>query len=232
MIRPMISASMAFSVKLVSRVFYRFETEWVKPPVEKKPWKDVRLFVLLNHTSLYEPLLFGSFPNVFLWQGSRRAVIPEADKTLKRPLVGKFFKFLTPKTVCITRKRDDSWEKFKNTISEKSMVAIFPEGRMMRRNGLDSNGKPMSVKGGIADVLSQIREGKMIVAYSGGLHHIQAPGELLPKVFKKISVRYESIKIEDYIESMKAKGGDFKKQVISDMEERISQYCPPRIKEI
>ena len=55
---------------------------------------------------------------------------------------------------------------------------------MKRRNGLDSQGQPMTVRGGIADILEAIPSGPMLIAYSGGLHHVQAPGETLPAVFR------------------------------------------------
>ena len=64
-------------------------------------------------------------------------------------------------------------------IDPDAMVLILPEGRMKRATGLDSEGKPMTVRGGIADILETIGEGRMLLAYSGGLHHVQAPGRAL-----------------------------------------------------
>ena len=33
-------------------------------------------------------------------------------------------------------------------------------------------------------ILEKLDSGKMLIAYSGGLHHVQAPGDLIPKIFK------------------------------------------------
>ena len=58
---------------------------------------------------------------------------------------------------------------------DDSMVLILPEGRMRRRNGLDSEGRPMTARGGVADILRAIDDGQLLMAYSGGLHHVQIP---------------------------------------------------------
>ena len=92
-------------------------------------------------------------------------------------MVGRFFRILAANVVSITRERDHTWRDVLATIDPDSMVLILPEGRMKRLNGLDSNGQPMTVRGGIADILETIERGPMLVAYSGGLHHVQAPGE-------------------------------------------------------
>ena len=44
----------------------------------------------------------------------------------------------------------------------------------------------MTVRGGVFDVLDAIGEEQMIVAYSDDLHHVQIPGQTIPKLFRKI----------------------------------------------
>jgi len=114
-----------------------------------------------------------------------------------------------------------------NKIDPSSMVIIAPEGRMKRANGLDVSGNPMTVRGGIADILLAVKDGRMLLAYSGGLHHVQVPGHI-PNVFKTVRMRLEVIDIGKYIEEQTAKGGPelFKKNVMRDLEARRDRYCP------
>ena len=109
--------------------------------------------MVLNHTSLFEWLFAGSVPNRLLRRIAFHAVVPVADKTLDRPLVGRFFRFISPNCVRITREADHTWQSVLAEIDADSMLIIFPEGRMKRANGLDKHGRPMTVRGGIADIL-------------------------------------------------------------------------------
>jgi hypothetical protein len=109
------------------------------------------------------------------------------------------------------------------------MVLILPEGRMMRRNGLDANGQPMTVRGGIADILDALPSGRMLLAYSGGLHHVQAPGELLPRPFRRLWLHLEVVEIADYrAERQREATSDagFKRAVVGDLERRRDVHCP------
>ena len=130
-------------------------------------------------------------------------------------------------TVSISRERDETWSEVLRQIDPDAMVIILPEGRMKRANGLDSEGKPMTVRGGIADILRNIDSGGMLLAYSGGLHHVQAPGEHLPRVFKRIRMRLELIDIASYKESLLESAGrhGFKRAVIADLEARRDLHC-------
>lgn len=217
-------------LKFLSRLFFKHEFTWIQP-TPKNPWADPRLVIFLNHTSLFEPVFLGAVPNSFIWRLAAHGVIPAADKTTDRPLVGLVFKFIAHHVVPITRQRDSSWFKVLETIDPKSMVVIAPEGRMKRANGLDLNGKPMSVRGGVADILEAIQHGRMIIAYSGGLHHVQIPGRL-PRLFKTVRMNAENLEISEYIAQMKAIGGeeDFKKNVMRDLDRRRDQNCPPEEK--
>jgi hypothetical protein len=214
------------AVKGFARLFYRLDVDWVEEPAGE-PWGDLRVVAILNHTSLYEPLLAGGVPNGLLREIARRGVVPVAEKTLKRPLVGRFFALVAPDVVPVTRQRDASWQELVDRIGPRSLVAIAPEGRMKRVTGLDADGNPMTVRGGIADVLRGIPDGLMLLAYSGGLHHVQAPGQLLPRLFKRITMRLELVDIAAYREQQLERAGrhGFKHAVIRDLEERRDRHC-------
>ena len=175
-------------IKVVSRLFYRVDLRFLGD-VPKHPWRHHRLVAILHHTSLYEALFAGGCPNHFLWRIARHGVIPIAQKTAGRAFVGRFYRMVASRVVSITRERDETWSEVLRQIDPDAMVVILPEGRMKRANGLDSEGKPMTVRGGIADILETMGEGRLLIAYSGGLHHVQAPGERYPRLFKRIRDR-------------------------------------------
>ncbi|HEX7829190.1 MAG TPA: 1-acyl-sn-glycerol-3-phosphate acyltransferase [Thermoanaerobaculia bacterium] len=225
---------MVFSVlnllRLLSKIFYRHDFDFIGP-TPPDPWADLRLVVFLNHTSLFEPLFLGAVPGRFIWRLAAHGVVPAADKTTDRPLVGMVFKFVAHSVIAITRQRDDTWFEVLRTIDPDSMVVIAPEGRMKRANGLDLHGRPMSVRGGVADILNAVKEGRMLIAYSGGLHHVQVPGHF-PRIFKTVRLRVENLEIKDYIAEMLARGGEeeFKKNVMKDLDWRRDHYAPEEAK--
>jgi hypothetical protein len=221
-------------LKYLSKVFYRHDFAWVGD-VPPEPWKHIRLVAFLNHTSLFEPLFLGGVPNSFLWRIAAHGVVPAADKTTERPLVGLLVKFLAHHVISITRERDHTWFQVLNKVDPHSMVIIAPEGRMKRAGGLDLSGNPMHVRGGIADLLLAMKEGRMLVAYSGGLHHVQVPGHI-PNVFKTVRMRLEDVDMARYIDEMNAVAGpdQFKKSVMRDLDRRRDEYCleepaPPEV---
>lgn len=217
---------MLLATKAISRFFYRYEVDWIGR-LPKDPWKNIRLVLLLNHTSLFEPLFAGWLPNRFLRSIARNGLVPIADKTMLRPLVGRFFRLVADNVVPISRKRDRSWERFVRTIRAGSMVVMAPEGRMKRSTGLDLSGSPMTVRGGVADLLKQIKAGRMLIAYSGGLHHVQAPGQRIPRLFKTLRMRVESLDIFAYSQMIATHtNGHFRQAVIEDLQIRRDQYCP------
>jgi acyltransferase-like protein len=225
---------MVFSVlnllRLLSKIFYRHDFDFIGP-TPPDPWADLRVVVFLNHTSLFEPLFLGAVPVRFIWRLAAHGVVPAADKTTDRPLVGMVFKFVAHSVIAITRQRDDTWFEVLRTIDPDSMVVIAPEGRMKRANGLDLHGRPMSVRGGVADILGAVKEGRMLIAYSGGLHHVQVPGHF-PRIFKTVRLRVENLEIKDYIAEMLARGGEeeFKKNVMKDLDWRRDHYAPEEAK--
>ena len=91
-----------------------------------------------------------------------------------------------------------------------------------------SEGREMTIRGGIADILDVLPDGRMLMVYSGGLHHIQVPGELLPTPFKTLRCRMEMIEIPSYKEELKRDYPDlsFRRAVIADLTRRRDEYCP------
>jgi hypothetical protein len=76
-------------------------------------------------------------------------------------------------------------------------------------------------------VLLAIKDGRLLLAYSGGLHHVQVPGHL-PNVFKTVRMNLEVLDMAKYIEEQMANGGpeQFKKNVMRDLDARRDRYCP------
>lgn len=226
-IRSILVFSLLLFLKYLSKLFYRHDFAWVGENIPEKPWHGVRLVAFLNHTSLFEPVFLGGVPNHFVWRIAAHGVVPAADKTTGRPLVGVLFKFVAHHVIAITRERDHTWFAVLQKIDPQSMVIIAPEGRMKRPSGLDLHGNPMTVRGGIADILLAVKEGRFIIAYSGGLHHVQYPGGV-PRVFKTVRMRLENVDVAQYIADRMAEGGpeEFKRNVMKDLERRRDYYCP------
>jgi hypothetical protein len=213
-------------VKVISGLFYKCQLKWLTP-VPINPWtKDIRLIIFLNHTSLYEPLFLQIPPFCYLWDISARASVPAADVTLQRPVVGLFWKLLLPNIVPVTRRNDGSWDHYVASIKKEDIVMIAPEGRMKRPNGLDKFGKKMTVRGGVADIIMSMDEGVALICLSGGLHHVQAPGEHVPKLFENITMNISSLDIKTYKEQFPK---DFRLQklaIVQDLQNRLENDCP------
>lgn len=224
-IRSLISFSILLGIKAMSALFYSFKIGWPQKRIE---WNNVRMIVFLNHTSLFEPVFLGFLPVSFLWKLSRRMVAPGADKTLNRPVVGFFYKLFSPGMTSITRKRDNTWVQFLESIADDSIIIIAPEGRMKRTTGLDLEGKKMTVKPGVVDVLDGLNTGQLIIAYSGGLHHVQIPGEGLPKLFKQIKMNIEVFEMQEYKTQFQSALGstEWKAEVLSDLQYRLETKVP------
>lgn len=219
--KSLVSFFILLVIKILSNVFYRFRTGW--PKEDKIRWKDVKMIVFLNHTSLFEILYAGILPVSFIRMMSKHMVLPIAIKTINRPLVGLFFKIFSPGSTPITRKRDDSWQEFLESIQPDSIIVIAPEGRMKRKNGLDAKGNKMNVKPGVVDILATLTTGQMLFAYSGGLHHIQVPGEGWPRIFKTLKMDIEAYDISAYKNSFAEPVGSpkWKKLVLDDLQHRL-----------
>lgn len=217
-------------VKTISSIFFRCRKSWLNQ-VPKKPWnKDIRLAVFLNHTSLYEPLFLQIMPYKYLWHIAGHANVPAADITLKRPIVGLFWKLMIPNIVPVTRKSDSSWSRYVDSINHDDVVLIAPEGRMKRPNGLDKYGKKMTVRGGVADIIMSMDDGVMLVCLSGGLHHVQAPGQHFPKLFKPISMNMYYLDIKKYKAQFPADFREQKLAIVQDLQNRLENDCPKKNK--
>jgi hypothetical protein len=224
--QPIVTFLVLVVVRSISLVFYRLRERWVGD-ITPRDWTDLRVIAILHHTSLTEILLAGYAEWSLLWRFANHGVLPVAEKTIKRR-IGIFFRFLVRHVVVVTRQRDHTWDEMLNRVDEESIAIILPEGRMMRANGLDSNGKPMTVRGGIADILENLDSGRMLLIYNQGFHHIQVPGEGFPKLFKPINVVFELVEIDRYKQQVMEAHGDvgFRKAVVADLTERRDQYCP------
>jgi hypothetical protein len=224
--QKIISFFLLSMIKILSHIFFKSEFKWINPSPEK-PWNHARLMVFLNHTSLYEPLFIQHLSFSFLWQLVARANIPGADITLNRPIVGRFWKMMLPNISSVTRKKDESWSKYLKSIRPDSLVVIAPEGRMKRPSGLDKFGKPMNVKGGVADILEHLDDGAMILCLSGGLHHVQAPGQIIPRLFKTIKMNLAYYDIKEYKEKFQdLSPRERKMKITQELQYQLENNCP------
>lgn len=198
------------TVKVTSALSFRFDVRWFGPKPHGRAWRDVRLVVILNHTSLLEPLYAAVLPIGFLWRIARRGMFPAADLTMNRPIAGRIFRILAPQVISLTRKRDTSWQKFLDQINPESVMLFLPEGRMKRINGLDKHGKPMTVRGGIVDVLQLLGHGKMLITVSGGLHFL--------RFRKRLQLRLTTVDIAAYLRQFTEAGQVNVKAIINDLE--------------
>lgn len=219
--------ALLIALKGLTKLFFKHGVEWVgEVPADR--WRGVRLVAILNHTSLFEPVFVGCVPPAFLWQVARHGVVPVAQKTLDRPLVGLLFRVVARHVVPLTRRRDESWEQVLAKVEDpEALLVILPEGRMKRVTGLDADGKPMTVRGGVADVLRLRPGGRMLLAYSAGLHHVHAPGDRFPRLFRTVRLRLEAVDISAYCARLLASGGadGFTAAVIEDLTRRRDRYC-------
>ncbi|MDG2392626.1 MAG: hypothetical protein P8M49_03880, partial [Thalassotalea sp.] len=94
-------------------------------------------------------------------------------------------------------------------------------------DGLDKHGKAMDIKIGVVDILSKINRGNILFVYSGGLHHVQSPGDKLPKLFKTIKVNFEITDVENYKQSFyHLDKGVYQQAIISDLQHRLNHKSP------
>ena len=226
MIKAVITFALLLMVRTAANVFFKLKNEWIGGEPENYAL-NTRMVVILNHTSLYEPLIAGYAQYRLLWKFARHGVLPVAEKTMKRR-IGLFFRLIVRHPIVVTRQRDKTWYNLLAKVDSKAITIILPEGRMKRANGLDSEGREMTVRGGIADILEALPDGRMLMVYSGGLHHIQVPGELLPTPFKTLRCRMEMIDIPSYKEDLAARFPDtgFRQAVVADLTRRRDEYCP------
>lgn len=213
------------TVKTISWVFFRAKFHWLTDKPENH-WRKARLYVFLNHTSLYEPVYIQALPYSYLWHLAAHMNVPGADITLDRPVVGSFYKLMIPNIASVSRKRDATWDNYLKSIDKDSVIMIAAEGRMKRPNGLDKFGRPMTVRGGVADIIENLDEGGMILAFSGGLHHVQSPGQALPRLFKTIHMNLSYHDIAEYKAQFSGSPRERKIRMVHDLQLRLVRDCP------
>ncbi len=133
---------------------------------------------------------------------------------------------MVPNIASISRKKDVTWDNYLCSISITDVVMIAPEGRMKRPNGLDKFGDPMNVRGGVADIIMSMNQGKMLLCLSGGLHHVQAPGQHLPRLFKTIRMNFALLDIPTYKETFPSDPREMKLAIVKDLQHRLQTDCP------
>jgi hypothetical protein len=212
-------------VKTFSHIFYRAKFTWSEN-APANPWLSTKIIVLMNHTSLYEPIYSQAFSYSYLWHLAGHLNVPGADVTLKRPIVGFFWTLMVPNIAPVSRKKDDTWTNYLNTIKSDSIIMIAPEGRMKRPNGLDKSGKPMTVRGGLVDIVESVEHGAMVLCLSGGLHHVQSPGQHLPRLFKTIKMNLTYLDIPQYRKQFPEASRERKVAMVADLQQRLENDCP------
>lgn len=229
-LRDLLNFLLLLAMKAVCTLLWRVDLRFIGDVPPGDPWANLRVVAILHHTSLFEPIYSAGTPVRWIWRLARHGVVPIAQKTLDRPVAGLFFRLIARHVLPLTRKRDHTWRELLSKVDDgESMLVILPEGRMMRRDGLDSKGQPMNVRGGIADVLSATDGGRLLLAYSGGLHHIQAPGDRFPRLFRKARMNCEVLDIVAYRGSLGFGELDptaFRHAVTADLERRRDLHCP------
>lgn len=226
--RAWISTAILLAVRLIAKLLWKVEMRRVGEVPEGDLWRGIRVIAILNHTSLYEPIFAAGVPASFMKRLARHCVVPIADVTIRRPIVGFLFRNLTAHVVPISRQRDRTWREVLARVDDpKRVVAILPEGRMKRAGGFDKEGKPMTVRGGVADILLATPGGRMLLCYSAGLHHVQVPGQRFPRLFKTVRMQLELVDVAAYRERLLAEHGDkgFRQAVIDDLTRRRDLYC-------
>ena len=229
--KPLCTFLLLLAVRTFARVFYRLDARWIGwPRLDPGVVDRLRIISLLNHTSLYEAIFVGVAPKRLLWRLACGGVVPVADETMRQLGAGAFFRLVADRVVPISRKRDGTWDEVLRSATRDTAISVVcPEGRMLRTSGYDKNGESMGVRSGIADVIGAAEGGAMLLVYSGGLHHVVAPGQHWPRLFKRIRVRLELVDIEEYRSSMASLAGDegvFRSRVVQDLTRRRNAFCP------
>ena len=214
--------SILASIKALGPMLCPGKVHWITPP--PKNWKNVSLILFLNHTSLIEFIFCVLLPYRYLKQIAHRLVLPVADTTLKRPFYKTLYSFLSARVIPLSRKRDYTWDYFIKSLEKDDMCIFMPEGRMKRTTGLDKEGKPMTVRGGVYDLLLAYRGREMAVVYSKGLHHVLPPGKSIPKIGQRIEASIEIVSVDQYLNQFDSLPNP-KNSLCKDLERRRDLYC-------
>lgn len=229
--KPLCTFLLLLTVHVFARLFYRFDLKWIGwPRLGAEDVDRLRIIALLNHTSLYEAVFIALAPVRLLWRLSRGGVVPVAHETMRQLAAGAFFRLVADRVVPVSRKRDSTWEEvLRSATRDDAISVVCPEGRMLRTTGFDKNGEPMRIRSGIADMIRAAESGGMLLVYSGGLHHVVAPGQTWPRLFRRIRVRLEYVDIEQFRSRMASLAHDeaaFRTRVVQDLTRRRNAFCP------
>jgi hypothetical protein len=85
----------------------------------------------------------------------------------------------------------------------------------------------MTVKGGAADIIENINDGAMILCLSGGLHHVQTPGQHFPRPFKTIRMNLSYVDLNNF----KSQFSEFsprerKLKITRLLQDNLESNCP------
>ena len=229
--KPLCTFLLLFAIRTFARILYRFDLKWVGwSRLDPGEVDRLRIIALLNHTSLYEAIFVALAPKRLLWRMARGGVVPVAGETMRQLGAGVFFRLAAGRVVPVSRKRDGTWDEvLRSATRDDAISVVCPEGRMLRTTGLDKNGEPMRVRSGIADVIRAADAGAMLLVYSGGLHHVVAPGQKWPRLFRRIRVRLELVDVEEYrsrLDSLAPDEAAFRNRVVQDLTRRRNTLCP------
>jgi len=208
-------------LRTVSRVFFRHVVWWAGSRCA--PGVTCASSPLSSHQPLRAALRGRCRPRCSA--NRPLGLVPVADKTLRRPLVGLFFKMVAQRVVVVTRQQDETCSAC-SARRRDSIVVLFPEGRMKRADGLDSEGKPMTVRGGIADILAR-SAGRMVLGYCGGSTTFRCRSAAAEAV-QDDPPRHGGGRHPSYRDGLLHGAGEtsLKRLVIEDLQTRRDRYCP------
>ncbi len=229
--KPLCTFLLLLAVRTFARLCYRLDAKWLgRIQLDADTVDRLRIIALLNHTSLYEAIFVALAPTRLLWRLARGGVVPVVDETMRQLGAGAFFRLVAKRVVPVSRKRDGTWDEvLRSATRDQAISVVCPEGRMLRTTGLDKNGEPMRVRSGIADIIGAADSGILLLVYSGGLHHVAAPGQLWPRPFRRIRVRLELLDIAEYkrrMVSFAREEAAFRTRVVQDLTWRRNAFCP------
>ena len=90
MLKVLISRVILLGTKALTHIFFHHRLV----QLNQGDWKEVKMLVYLNHTSLFEVLFCWATPVSFLMRLAKNLSLPGATKTLNRPIVGFFWKLI------------------------------------------------------------------------------------------------------------------------------------------
>ena len=78
----------------------------------------------------------------------------------------------------------------------------------------------------IEHIIDRLEDGTILLCHSGGLHHIQKPGQHLPRIFQPIRMHVEVIELTEYKARFSKNTRERKIQIVQDLQNRLDTECP------